>query len=112
MNNCPIYVPQFRKEYADLSKYPSESYKDIMSDLNGITPKLDAEIETSFPENGDTSLSGSNTRNHEAFALAAKKLFPIGRIFASMKQLDQVADKFCSKWAVKKTHPSKYIGCF
>ena len=76
-----------------------------MRNRNWITPELYAEIVASYPENGDISLSGSNTRNHESFAVAAEKLFPAGRIFASMKQLDQVADKFCSKWAVKKLTP-------
>ena len=38
-------------------------------------------------------------------------MFPIGRIFYSYKQLDQVAEMFCNAWDVKKTHPGKYIGC-
>ena len=39
------------------------------------------------------------------------RLFPPRRVFASSKQLDQVAEIFCSRWAVRKTHPGKYIAC-
>ena len=111
-NNYPIYIPNFRKLYNDTNKYPCDRYKEIMKDLDWITPQLNNEILDCLPAEGDISLCGSNSRNHDAFAIAAKKLFPIGRIFASPKQLDQVADKFCSKWAVKKIHPGRYIGCF
>ncbi len=39
------------------------------------------------------------------------QLFPVGRIFASFKQIDQAADMFLGAWAIKKTSHSKSIQC-
>jgi hypothetical protein len=39
------------------------------------------------------------------------QLFPVGRIFASFKQIDQAADMFLGAWAIKKTSHSKRIQC-
>jgi hypothetical protein len=44
-----------------------------------------------------------------AFQHKISQLFASGRIFASFKQLDQVADMFLDAWAAKKTTHSKSI---
>ena len=64
-----------------------------------------------FPKSSDICLSKNNQRNKESFTKAANKLFPIGRVFASNRQLDQVAEKLSQSWGLKKTHGSKKIGC-
>ena len=45
------------------------------------------------------------------FAVNCNLLFPKGRLFASSKQLDQVADTFLEAWAVSKLVNGKKISC-
>jgi hypothetical protein len=38
-------------------------------------------------------------------------MFPVGRIFASSKQLEQVCRRFADAWAFQITHSGKKLAC-
>jgi hypothetical protein len=50
-------------------------------------------------------------REQAAFVAKATIIFPLGRIFASFKQLDQVAKLFIDMWAIAKVHGHGKIYC-
>eukprot|EP00957_Ditylum_brightwellii_P071483 5433433-Ditylum_brightwellii.AAC.1 len=70
-----------------------------------------SEVADCFPSPASIDQCNDNEKDCKLFAEKAALLFPVGRTFASSKQLDQAAELFCNVWAVKKTHPGKYIGC-
>ena len=107
-----LYCPEFIPNLYDTNKFPVNETKNVLSKKNWITLELRNEVLKLFPTKEDIDVSDGNRRDRDAFARNASRLFPIDRIFYSHKQLDQVADLFCNAWAVKKTHPGKYIGCY
>ena len=107
-----VYIPSFVEELHNVERYPPGETKKILARKEWITGGLMNEIQMLFPNNKTIDKRNGNERDRDAFALNAAKLFPVGRIFASNKQLEQAAELFCNAWAVKKTHPGKYIGCF
>ena len=69
------------------------------------------EIQKCLPQRGDISKGGHNTIDPKAFTSAAQRLFPVGRIFASHKQLDWTAIMFGSHWYFQLRHSGTVIGC-
>ena len=78
--------------------YDTDSTKDVLSKVDWLTTGLRNEITSCFPQKVDIDKKRSNARDPIAFAEKAQKLFPIGRVFLSYKQLDQVAELFCNAW--------------
>jgi hypothetical protein len=75
-------------------------------DTERITPKLHRHVESMFPGRGAIE-NGTGVPNKAAYQLACSVLFcsvlfKEGCIFASFKQLKQVATLFLDKWGVKK----------
>jgi hypothetical protein len=64
-----------------------------------------------FPTPTDIQVDDDNKRDPIAFQHKIAQLFPVGRIFASFKQINQIADMFLGAWAIKKTSHSKSIQC-
>jgi hypothetical protein len=64
-----------------------------------------------FPTPTDIQVDDDNKRDPIAFQHKIAQLFPVGRIFASFKQIDQAADMSLGAWAIKKTSHSKSIQC-
>ena len=59
----------------------------------------------------EISCTGHNNRDTVECANAAEKLFPVGRIFASHQQIDQILVRFSDRWGFRKTHPGCYLAC-
>ena len=76
-----------------------------------MTQGLLEEIQNCLPQCGDISEGGHNTRYPKAFVSAAQRLFTVGHIFASHKQLNQAAQMFVCHWAVHIMHSGTVIGC-
>eukprot|EP00957_Ditylum_brightwellii_P188798 14371347-Ditylum_brightwellii.AAC.1 len=106
-----LYAPDFVDECCDVLKYPLLEMKKVLAAKQWVTDGLMCEITDCFPSTGIINKLNDNERDSDLFAEKAVLLFPVGRIFASSKQLDQAAELFCNVWAVEKTHPGKYIGC-
>ena len=106
-----VYIPDFVEEYFDVTKYSPFETKKVLAAKQWVTDGLMKEVDDCFPSSASINHYNDNERDCDLFAKKDALLFPVGRIFASFKQLDQAAELFCNAWAVKKTHPGKYIGC-
>jgi hypothetical protein len=53
-----------------------------------------------------------NQQDYEGYLWKIAILFPVGRWFASFKQLTQACGMFLETWAVVKVHLQKKIWCF
>ena len=51
-------------------------------------------------------------RDKEAFEKACEVIFPVGRIFELLLQLQQAARKFLNQWAVLSSSFGKQIRCY
>ena len=78
--------------------------------MNWLSSDLIDEITSLLPTEADVNPSNGE-RNKDSFAENCLLLFPKGRVFASEKQIDQVADMFMDGWAYKKSHGGKKIMC-
>ena len=77
---------------------------------NWLTTGLVEEITSLFPMSDDIT-PDTGERNKEMFVINCNLLFPKGRLFASSKQLDQVAEMFLEAWAISKSLSGKKISC-
>jgi hypothetical protein len=105
-----LYIPDFLEEYS-LSDKSLEAQKNELLRKDWLTSGLTHEIETLFPTRAEIQVNDDNKRDPIAFQHKIAQLFPLGRIFASFKQIDQAADMFLGAWAIKKTSHSKSIQC-
>eukprot|EP00957_Ditylum_brightwellii_P062725 4760242-Ditylum_brightwellii.AAC.1 len=104
-----VDITDFGEECFDVRKYPSLETKKVLAAKQCVTDGLMSEVADCIPSSASINQYNDNERDHDLFSEKAALLFPVGRIFASSKQLGQAADFFCNAWAVKKTHPGKYI---
>ena len=109
---CTLHIPNFRMKYNDWNQYPPVKYCREMKGYNWITTELYNETTVASLLPTDISCSGHNKRDPLECAKAAEKLFPLGRIFSSPEQIDQVLIKFSHKWGFKKNHPGNFFGCY
>ena len=107
-----LYIPEFRMKYQDWNQFPPVDYAGVIKGYDWLTTELYNEITTASPLSTDISCGGHNNRDPVECAKAAKKLFPIGRVFSSPEQIDQMLIKFSHKWGFKKTHPGNFLGCY
>jgi hypothetical protein len=105
-----IYIPDFLALYIISPLSWALQNKELLKE-DWLTPGLLSEIEALAPSPTEIEADQDNRRDPSAFQNKIAKLFPVGRIFASFKQLDQAADMFLSSWAIKKTHHGKCIQC-
>ena len=109
MAHLPIDIPDFVEH--ELST--GDSLEDIrarLQSMNWLSADLVEEITSLFPSTAHVNaLTGE--RDKDIFAEKCLLLFPKGRVFASEKQIDQVADMFMDGWACKKSHDGKKIMC-
>ena len=106
MDNIPnttVYIPEFYEDSVNVSRNDPQLMKKVLSQKNWITEELHREIHLLFPTADEIKNNATNERCMLSFKEKAKKLFPVGRVFASNKQLDQVASMFCSAWAIKNS---------
>ena len=106
-----IHIPPFIAAYEEYVAIPTPLFKETLQDEDWTTQVLLEEIQMFLPQRGDISKGGNNTRDPKAFAFTAQRLFPVGRIFSSHKQLDRTDRMFGSHWAVQLTHSGTIIGC-
>ena len=108
-----VHIPDFTLKFEDTQRYPPELHVKDMEDNDWITEELRAEVlECCSSKDNIGNPNNHNQRSLGDFEEACLRLFPVGRVFASYKQLHQVSDMFLSSWAVKPTHPAKTIRCF
>jgi hypothetical protein len=107
--DCILYVPEFLESELQSGDDIQVINQHLMC-KNWLTPGLVEEITSLFPRTADIT-SESGERNKEMFAVNFNQLFPKGRLFASSKQLKQVADMFLEAWAVSKSVYGKKISC-
>jgi hypothetical protein len=110
MSTHTIYIPDFLALYIVSPLSWDLQNKELLKE-DWLTPGLLLEIEALAPAPSEIQADQDNRRDPTAFQNKIAKLFPVGRIFASFKQLDQAADIFLSSWAIKKTHHGKCIQC-
>ncbi len=90
-----------------------DSFEDIRDGIQGknwLTPGLVNEITALLPLATDVNTQ-TGERNKDRFADNCLLLFPKDCIFASDKQIEQVADMFMDAWACRKSHDGKKIIC-
>jgi hypothetical protein len=84
--------------------------RDHLQGKDWLTNGLVDEITVSFPNSNDIDpMTGA--RDQTRFSENCLKLFPQDRIFASEKQIEQVASMFLDAWSVVKAHNGKKIIC-
>lgn len=83
-----------------------------VKDCNWITDGLLKEIQSLFPTSDEIDSADNNKRDLNAFKVKAAKLFSVGRIFASYRQLEQAATLFLNAWAVTRVVAPKSIQCY
>jgi hypothetical protein len=76
-----------------------------------VTVGLELELKECLPTRVDVSLDGDNRRDSQSLPVAASRMFPVGQIFASSKQLEQVCRRFADAWAFQITHSGKKLAC-
>ena len=101
-----IYLPSF---YNDIPLYTNEQCLHLQKE-DWLTTDLKDEITTHFPKPDDIDKS-TNAHNKDEFVIQAQALFPVGRIFASYKQLFQAANLFLDAWGANGTHAARSIHC-
>jgi hypothetical protein len=105
-----LYIPDFLQEYS-LSDKSLDEQKNELLRKDWLTSGLTYEIQAMFPTPTDIQVNDDNKRDPIAFQHKIAQLFPVGRIFASFKQINQAADMFLGAWAIKKTSHSQSIQC-
>ena len=107
-----IYIPTFLAEYEQ--RFANGEDKDAINReiqlQDWLTTDLRKEIITLYPTAAEKDRV-TGKRDHDAFQTKAKILFPVGRIFASFKQIDQVAKLFLDAWAISKVNGQSKIYC-
>jgi hypothetical protein len=107
-NMFTLFIPNFLQEYSLYDKSLEEQKNELLG-KDWLTSGLTYEIESLFPTPTDIQGNDDNKRDPIAFPHQIAQLFPVGRIFASFKQIDQAADIFLGAWDIKKTSHSKSI---
>lgn len=106
-----VYMPSFVDEFKQ-SSLPLLDVNKAMLAENWLCRDLVDEITSLFPSSSHIDHCAENKRDKEACSSNVGKMFFVGRIFASSKQLDQAAEMLLSKWGIKKVHNAKSIRCF
>ena len=106
-----IYIPDFLEEYDTVERKTKEN-ADKITNFDWVPLPLKKEVSSHCYRRNTENPTTNNARDQEDFLDACNKLFPQKRIFASHRQLDQVADMFLSSWGVKKKHSGQQIRCF
>lgn len=110
-SNCgALYIPAFVERYRELNLDVQDEKNKLLSE-NWLGSSLLDEITSYFPKQSDINYEDENKCDPVAFQHNVGKMFPVGRIFASSKQLDQVAEMLLSNWGIKKVHNAKSICC-
>jgi hypothetical protein len=109
MVNPTVYIPDFLAVELE-SGDDLIHIRDRLQCKNWLTDELVDEITGLFPTADDIDPM-TGVRDQTKFTENCLKLFPKDRIFASEKQIDQVATKFLEAWAVVKAHNGKKIIC-
>jgi len=107
-----LYIPSFFSSYEERLAN-GEDKKDLNHELlqkDWITTGLRDEISDLYPSDTEKD-PDTGQRDHAAFVEKATLLFPLGRLFASFKQLDQASKLFLDAWAVSKVHGQSKIYC-
>jgi hypothetical protein len=104
-----VYIPDFLAAELE-SGDDLIDIRDRLQQKNWLTDELVHEITGLFPtlDNIDPMMGD---RDQTRFSENCSKLFPKDRIFASEKQIDEVATMFLEAWAVVKAHNGKKIIC-
>jgi hypothetical protein len=106
-----LYIPDFRDEILDSGRSLFDVKEEYLQ-LDWLTPGLVDEIEQQFPVSIEIDATNRNQRDYDAYLTKIAVLFPIGRRFASFKQLTQACEMFLEAWAIVKVHSQKKIRCF
>jgi hypothetical protein len=105
-----LHLPEFLVGN-DAAAFFESHGPDEMKNLDWMTPDLIKEVEACYPTASEVNQGTENSRDLDAFKRKAELLFPVGRVFASYKQLNQAAGRFLDAWAIQKVHVSKSIRC-
>ena len=108
-----LYEPTF-KQLMIMQAHTKQQKEDVHKKFlrkNWLTEDLSKEIYEAAPKEGDVTKS-TGKRDKESFKLACLSMFPVGRIFSSCIQIQQVARNFLDQWAVSSTCTGKQIRCF
>ena len=109
MADPTVYIPAFLAAELE-SGDDLILIRDRLQQKNWLTDELVNEITGLFPNSDDIDPS-TGARNQTRFSENCSKLFSKDRIFASEKQIDQVAAMFLEAWSVVKAHNGKKIIC-
>ena len=82
---------------------------ELLQKMDWITPELKMEISSHFPSQNDIDINGNCDK--EKFKVHCELMFPVGRIFASAKQIHQVSTMFLDAWGVSCASSGKKISC-
>jgi hypothetical protein len=104
-----VYIPSFLASELQSGDDPL-LIRDRLRQKNWLTDELVEEIIALYPKSEDVDPT-TGARDQTKFADNCNKLFPKDRVFASEKQIDQVAAMFLEAWAVVKSHNGKKIIC-
>jgi hypothetical protein len=104
-----LYIPDFLE--AELQSQDDLTViRDCLQGKNWLTKGLVDEIIQMFPKSDDIDPT-TGERDQTKFSESCSKLFPLDRMFASEKQVEQAASMFLDAWAVVKAHNGKKIIC-
>ena len=106
-----IHIPLFYSEY-DTEDKKTKPNADKISKYDWVPQPLKEHVASYCYKRNNHNNTVDNQRDMTDFTNACEKLFAKKRIFASHRQLDQVAEMFLSSWGVKKKHCGQQIRCF
>jgi hypothetical protein len=104
----PTFLPAYEQRFANGEDKDAINRELLLKDW--ITTDLRNEIITLYPSAAEKD-PVTGKRDHAAFIAKAKMMFPVGRMFASFKQIDQVAKLFLDAWAISKVNGQSKIYC-
>jgi hypothetical protein len=120
----PVLLPPFDAPLpATPASFDSLHLPDFVDDHDPDNPQSKKELEKGkwvtfglklkecLPTCVDVSLDGDNRRDSQSLQVAASRTSPVGRIFASSEQLEQVCRQFADPWAFQITHSGKKLTC-
>jgi hypothetical protein len=105
----PDFVPSAFA--AAVQNHNNDNVHKTLLNKDWITVTLKEQIESLFPSASDINMTNGN-RDPITFQAACEKMFPVGRVFASSKQLHQASKIFLDAWGVKCVNNGKKITCF
>ena len=111
-NGHIIHDPEIRMEVLQdvvTGKLSVEEGKVMLEDTDWLTATVLVELDGYAPKKED--INDNRIRDNQSYSIECEKLFPVGRIFSSKKQLLQTISEFSLPWGAIVTCTGSKVCC-